>query len=314
MRSALGRAVGDVKLRVRTPRGSAVTLVQQVAPTIEDLTRSGRARRRADGRLPDRRVGRRAAGLPPAHRRPARCPGRRDAGGTGEPGGRRRGTVSVTDPGGVDRRRGLVDRGSIPRSLTTRARPSWRRPSRTGLEARRAGDDASATSQLGRAAQLAAESGNDGTLRLLAAVVDIDRCDGRDGQAQARRRRGRRDGARHPLHEDGAREAGVNDADPDDPDEDGGAESPSGTELLASGVGSPPPSRLSRLLRAPPRRGSLLRTLRLRPRRRSSTAGGAVGRRGRWPTGSSTTASRPTVSCSRRAVTPSSSPSMAPSC
>ncbi len=31
----------------------------------------------------------------------------------------------------------------------------------------------SATSQLGRAAQLAAESGNDGTLRLLAAVVDI---------------------------------------------------------------------------------------------------------------------------------------------
>ena len=43
-----------------------------------------------------------------------------------------------------------------------------------GLEARRAGDDRTATTRLGRAAQLAVESGHDGTLRLLAKVVDID--------------------------------------------------------------------------------------------------------------------------------------------
>jgi hypothetical protein len=42
-----------------------------------------------------------------------------------------------------------------------------------GLEARRAGDHDTATARLGRAAQLAADSGNDGTLRLLAKVVDL---------------------------------------------------------------------------------------------------------------------------------------------
>ena len=43
-----------------------------------------------------------------------------------------------------------------------------------GLEARKAGDDATATFKLGRAVQLASESGNDGTLKLLAAVVDVE--------------------------------------------------------------------------------------------------------------------------------------------
>ena len=44
----------------------------------------------------------------------------------------------------------------------------------TGLEARKAGGDATATFKLGRAVQLASESGNDGTLKLLATVVDVD--------------------------------------------------------------------------------------------------------------------------------------------
>jgi len=43
-----------------------------------------------------------------------------------------------------------------------------------GLEARRAGDEATATSKLGRAVQLAGESGNDGTMKLLANIVEID--------------------------------------------------------------------------------------------------------------------------------------------
>ncbi len=43
-----------------------------------------------------------------------------------------------------------------------------------GLEARKAGDEATATFKLGRAVQLASESGNDGTMRLLHAVVDVD--------------------------------------------------------------------------------------------------------------------------------------------
>ena len=54
-----------------------------------------------------------------------------------------------------------------------------------GLEARRVGDDATATSRLGRAAQLAAESGNDGTLQLLARVVDVE--DAASGTVRLRR-------------------------------------------------------------------------------------------------------------------------------
>jgi hypothetical protein len=43
-----------------------------------------------------------------------------------------------------------------------------------GLEARRAGDEASATFKLGRAVQLAAEAGNEATMQLLRGVVEVD--------------------------------------------------------------------------------------------------------------------------------------------
>jgi hypothetical protein len=43
-----------------------------------------------------------------------------------------------------------------------------------GLEARKAGDEKTATEKLGRAVQLAAESGHDGTMRLLSQVVAVD--------------------------------------------------------------------------------------------------------------------------------------------
>ena len=43
-----------------------------------------------------------------------------------------------------------------------------------GLAARKSGDEANATFRLGRAVQLAAESGNTTKLELLAAIVDVD--------------------------------------------------------------------------------------------------------------------------------------------
>jgi hypothetical protein len=43
-----------------------------------------------------------------------------------------------------------------------------------GLEARKSGDDALATTKLGRAVQLASASGNEATTKLLAKVVDVD--------------------------------------------------------------------------------------------------------------------------------------------
>ena len=43
-----------------------------------------------------------------------------------------------------------------------------------GLDARRAGDEETATFKLGRAVQLASESGNDATMKLLASVVEVE--------------------------------------------------------------------------------------------------------------------------------------------
>jgi von Willebrand factor type A C-terminal domain len=54
-----------------------------------------------------------------------------------------------------------------------------------GLEARKRGDFGTATFRLGRAVQLAAESGNDGTMKLLQAVVEVE--DAATGTVRLRR-------------------------------------------------------------------------------------------------------------------------------
>ena len=170
--SALGRAVGDVKLRVRTPRGSVVTLVQQVAPTIEDLTDRGV---RVDELTVDYPTGVWADERRDYHLRidvPPGAPGDEMLAGR----------VSLVVDGEAQAPSPIRAVWTDDVALSTRINPEvahytgqaeLAKAIETGLEARRAGDDASAISQLGRAAQLAAESGNDGTLRLLAAVVDI---------------------------------------------------------------------------------------------------------------------------------------------
>ena len=54
-----------------------------------------------------------------------------------------------------------------------------------GLQARKTGDEATAQVKLGRAVQLASESGNDGTMRLLQGVVHVD--DAATGTVRLRR-------------------------------------------------------------------------------------------------------------------------------
>ena len=155
---AMGKATADVALRLWTPQGSR-----------RDVRQAGRAGDRGPHRpggppstpltrrLPDRRLGRRGARLPRLHRRAARAtsatrcwPGRR------QPRRRRRGRQPGADPRRLDRRPGAVDPHQPPRSPTTPARRSWRRRSRTASQARKAGDEETATLKLGRAVQLAA--------------------------------------------------------------------------------------------------------------------------------------------------------------
>jgi hypothetical protein len=172
MRSALDRTVGDVKLRVRTPRGAVVSLVQQVSPSIEDLTHRGT---RVDELTVDYPTGAWGNESRDYHVRIDVPPG---APGDEMMAGR----VSLVLDGEPQAPAPIRAVWTDDVALSTRINPlvasytgqvELADAIDKGLEARRAGDDETATARLGRAAQLASETGNENTLRLLAKVVEI---------------------------------------------------------------------------------------------------------------------------------------------
>ena len=156
---AIGKNVADVRLRMWSPKGATVRFVRQVAPGIEDLT--GKATQVN--------------------------PLTRDF-----PTGAWSGDESRDYHVCVDTL--MVDDDQVGQALvravwtddetlSTRISPQVAHYTgqaelaqviQDGLEARKAGDDVTATVKLGRAVQLAHESGNDGTMRLLRKVVDVD--------------------------------------------------------------------------------------------------------------------------------------------
>jgi hypothetical protein len=170
---AMGKTTSTAVLRLWTPQGATVRVVRQVAPTIEELA--------------DRGV--RIDPLTVEYPTGAWGPEERDY----------HVQVNVAPRGIGDEmlagRIGVVVDGVLAAQALIRA--TWTEDERLstqinrevahytgqaelakaiqlGLEARRAGDEATATSQLGRAVRLAEESGNDGTMRLLERVVEID--------------------------------------------------------------------------------------------------------------------------------------------
>ncbi|HWK17545.1 MAG TPA: VWA domain-containing protein [Solirubrobacteraceae bacterium] len=173
MEAAMGKATREVSLRLWTPRGATVKFVSQVAPTIEDLTQRG----------------------VPVNDLTADYP-------TGAWGTESRDyqICVVVNPGAVGDemlagRVRLVEGEEVHSEAKIRAiwtddeqlstRISHKVAAYTGqvelaeaiqdgLEARKAGDEATATFKLGRAVKLAVESGNDETMQLLQAVVEID--------------------------------------------------------------------------------------------------------------------------------------------
>jgi len=178
MENAMGKEVADVALRLWTPQGSSIKFVKQVAPTVEELT--------------DRRTeaGPRAGDYP-----------------TGSWGDESRDYhVCVEVPAAEVGQEMLAARvslilpapdGSTPQTLgqglvravwtddmvaTTSINPQvahytgqaeLAQAIQTGLDLRKAGDEAGATAKLGRAVQLANESGNADTAKLLSKVVDV---------------------------------------------------------------------------------------------------------------------------------------------
>ncbi|WP_228975054.1 VWA domain-containing protein [Streptomyces sp. DH12] len=178
MEHAMGKEVADVALRLWTPLDAEVVFVRQVAPTVEDLTDR---RSEAGPRLGDYPTGSWGDESRDYHLC-VRVP----AAGLGREMLAARVSLVVPDPAGGPPgtpAQGLVravwtdDEAVLtcldPQVAHYTGQAELARAIRQGLDARKSGDLRGATARLGRAVQLAAASGNTGTAKLLAKVVDV---------------------------------------------------------------------------------------------------------------------------------------------
>ena len=171
--AAMAKQVGDVRLRIWTPRGATLRFVQQVSPSVVDLTPLRRRVGERTVEVPTGAWGTESREYHVCIDVPARA--------VGEEMLAARVTLEV---GAVTAGQSLVR--AVWTSDEERATRISRRVAhatgqvelvdhvRAGLAARRVGDDATATDRLGRAVALATATGNEGTLRLLRTVVDVD--------------------------------------------------------------------------------------------------------------------------------------------
>ena len=173
MRQSMGRGVASATLRVWAPQGAQVLFVRQVSPTVEDLT----SRRQDLNPL----TGAFATGSWGDESRDYHVAIRLAAKGIGQEQLAARVQLAVGDKVVAQ---GLVKAmWSNDDTLTTRINPEVAHYTgqteladaiQEGLAAKALGDDATATAKLGRAVQLAAETGNDEATAKLKKVVDID--------------------------------------------------------------------------------------------------------------------------------------------
>jgi len=177
MQSAMGKQVADVALRVWTPQHATVRFVKQVAPTVDDLT------------------GRRTPAGPQAGDYPTGAWGPDESrdyhvgvevtpAGVGQEMLAARVSLVANSPSGAE----VLGQGLVraiwtdDEALSTKINPRVAHYTgqaelaaviQDGLEARKQGDEETATAKLGRAVALAHQSGNEETAKLLAKVVDV---------------------------------------------------------------------------------------------------------------------------------------------
>jgi hypothetical protein len=177
MQTSMGKQVADVSLRVWTPRQAELRFVKQVAPTVEDLTGRGV------------QSGPQAADYPTgawgaSESRDYHVCVRVTPAGIGQEMLAARVSLVAATPSGPD----ILGQGLVravwtdDEALSTRINGSVAHYTgqaelaqviQEGLEARKQGDEGTATAKLGRAVALAEQSGNEGTAKLLAKVVDV---------------------------------------------------------------------------------------------------------------------------------------------
>jgi hypothetical protein len=176
---AMGKAVGDVRLRLWTPQGAQVKFVKQVAPQIVDLSA-----RRAAG--PNPLTGDYPTGAWGPESRDYQVCVQVRPGSVGDEMLAARASLVAVDGAGQAAVLGqglvramwsddIAQTGRIDRTVADyTGQTELADAIREGLEARKNGDLDTATARLGRAVRLATESGNEETAQLLAKVVDVD--------------------------------------------------------------------------------------------------------------------------------------------
>ncbi len=185
MTTAMGKTSGDVQLKVWTPVNTAIKFVKQVEPQVTDLT----GKRVEDGP----RAGRYPIGAWGAESRDYHLCVQIPEGASGDEMLAAR--VSVVEGDEVHAQALVRAVWTDDVALSTRinrqvahytGQAELADAIQAGIEARKHGDDHTATIKFGRAAQLAHESGNTATEQLLATVVEID--DAATGTVRLRRK------------------------------------------------------------------------------------------------------------------------------
>ncbi|MFI8072207.1 VWA domain-containing protein [Streptomyces sp. NPDC086033] len=178
MEAAMGKEVADVALRVWTPVGTTIKFVKQVAPTVEELTgRRTEAGPRA-GDYPTGSWGDESRDYHVCVEVPAANVGQEMLAA--------RVSLVVPQPDGSTQNLGaqglvravwtddMVASTSInPQVAHYTGQAELAQAIQQGLDLRKAGDIDGATAKLGRAVQLANNSGNADTAKLLSKVVDV---------------------------------------------------------------------------------------------------------------------------------------------
>ncbi|MEU8538399.1 VWA domain-containing protein [Streptomyces sp. NPDC048717] len=178
MEHVMGKEVADVALRLWTPVGVEISLVKQVAPTVEDLVgRRSEAGPRA-GDYPTGSWGDESRDYHVSVRVPEASIGQEmlaarvslivpDAAG-GPPTALAQGLVRAVWTDDM-----VMSTAMNPQVAHYTGQAELADVIQQGLDARKSGDHDGATAKLGRAVQLAAASGNADTAKLLSKVVDV---------------------------------------------------------------------------------------------------------------------------------------------
>ena len=173
MRASMARGVASAELRVWVPQGAELLFVRQVSPTLEDLSGRGEVVNPLTKSYPTGAWGDESRDYHVAVRLPARTLGQEQLAAR----------VSLA-LGAEPVTQGLVKaKWSNDDALTTRIDPAvaaytgqaeLAQVIQEGLAAKAAGHDEVATAKLGRAVQLADQTGNDEMTTRLKKVVEID--------------------------------------------------------------------------------------------------------------------------------------------